>query len=220
MSSEATLNILQSLAEPTGVSDEQTHASPCGEVSANIFNKISDEELLETAGKGDKAALGLLFRRHGGSVLNVARRILRNDAEADDVRQDVFVYLFERAQLYDAKKSSALSWIMQITYHRAFNRRKFLNLRQGNRVEVFDEQQSDRNITQPSTDQMDGKAILDKLRGQLSPAQRETVELHFFEGYTFREIAELSGQTIGNVRHHYYRALDTLRSNLFSKKRG
>jgi RNA polymerase sigma-70 factor (ECF subfamily) len=48
--------------------------------------------------------------------------------------------------------------------------------------------------------------------------QQQTLELHFFEGYSLREIAEKSGQSIGNVRHHYYRALERLRSNLFSKK--
>jgi len=54
--------------------------------------------------------------------------------------------------------------------------------------------------------------------GRIRPT--ETLELHFFEGYSLREIAERKGQTVGNVRHHYYRALECLRSHLFPKKRG
>lgn len=222
MSPEATLNVVPLLTDSAHRSNEQTQARvpPSIEVSTDTTPANSDEELLQAVGRADKAALGVLFRRHGRSVLNIAMRILRDAAEAEDLRQDVFLYLFERGHLYDAKKSSAVSWIMQVTYHRAFNRRRFLNLRQGNGVEVFDEQQIDRGIQQPSTDQIDGKAILERLKDELTPTQQETLELHFFEGYTFREIADQSGQTLGNVRHHYYRALDTLRSNLFSKKRG
>jgi RNA polymerase sigma-70 factor (ECF subfamily) len=46
------------------------------------------------------------------------------------------------------------------------------------------------------------------------------LELHLFEGYTFREIAERTGQTFGNVRHHYYRSLERLRSYIFEGKTG
>lgn len=66
---------------------------------------------------------------------------------------------------------------------------------------------------------IDGKAILSRLRETLSAEQRQTLELHLFEGYSLREIAEKSGQSVGNVRHHYYRALDRLRAQLFPRKR-
>jgi RNA polymerase sigma-70 factor, ECF subfamily len=221
MSTHATLDLMQPLAKPSETSEADDPSSlRTNKTLSDASPKLCDEHLLEAVANGEGQALSLLFRRHGGSVLGVARRILRNGAEAEDLQQDVFLYLFRNASLYDARKCSAISWIMQITYHRAFNRRKFLNLREGDRVEVFDEQQADCSVTQPSTDQIDGKAILGRLRDQLTAPQRETLELHFFEGYTFREIAERSGQSIGNVRHHYYRALDILRSNLFSKNRG
>jgi RNA polymerase sigma-70 factor (ECF subfamily) len=107
---------------------------------------------------------------------------------------------------------------MQITYHRAIDRRRYLSSRQHYNVEQLEEERFDPSIAQPSTDGLDGKVILDRLRGQLTLDQQQTLELHFFEGYSLREIAEKSGQSIGNVRHHYYRALERLRSNLFSKK--
>jgi RNA polymerase sigma-70 factor (ECF subfamily) len=153
-------------------------------------------------------------------VFHVAWRILRDESEADDLRQEVFIYLSERSQHFDAQKGSGASWIMQVTYHRAIDRRRYLGFRQHYNAEEFDEQRMPTAATQPSPETLDGRAIRDRLREQLTPDQQQTLELHFFEGYSLREIAERNGQTVGNVRHHYYRALDRLRSHLFPQKRG
>lgn len=190
------------------------------DVSDDASNHLSDEELMSLVRQGDKQALGLLFRRHAGAVLHVVWRILRNEAEADDVRQDVFLFIYERANLYDSRKGSASSWIMQVAYHRAIDRRRYLAGRQHYDAPIFDEAQTPVGVPPPSTDTIDGKAILRRLRDALTVEQRETLELHIFEGYSLREIAEKNGQTIGNVRHHYYRALDRLRAHIFPRKSG
>jgi RNA polymerase sigma-70 factor (ECF subfamily) len=153
-------------------------------------------------------------------VFHVAWRILRDESEAADLRQEVFLYLSERSQHFDALKGSGASWIMQVAYHRAIDRRRYLDCRQHYSAVEFDEERSLRTTAQPSTDELDGRAILSHMRSQLTEDQRQTLELHFFEGYSLREIAEMHGQTVGNVRHHYYRALERLRSHLFPQKRG
>jgi RNA polymerase sigma-70 factor (ECF subfamily) len=221
MSTEATLNLLQSLAESASLQNERGQAplSPIVEKANNTSQALSDEQLLEAVGGGSKDALSLLFRRHARVVFNVAWRILRDESEADDLRQEVFLYLFERAKLYDSRKATALSWIVQVTYHRAIDRRRYLSFRQHYKLEALDEQRLGPAAAEVSTNQLDGRAILNKLRGQLTSDQQQTLELHFFEGYSFREIAEKTSQPVGNVRHHYYRALDRLRSNLFPQKR-
>lgn len=179
----------------------------------------TDEQLLLQVRSGSRDALGLLFRRHARAVFHVAWRILRDESEADDLRQEVFLYLSERSQHFDAQKGSGASWIMQVTYHRAIDRRRYLDFRQHYRAEEIDEERIPTTIGQPSTDALDGKAIRGRLREQLTADQEQTLELHFFEGYSLREIAEKSGQTVGNVRHHYYRALERLRSHLFPQTR-
>jgi len=63
-----------------------------------------------------------------------------------------------------------------------------------------------------------GRESAAKLRELLSPSQLATIELYFFEGYTLEEIAERLGQTLGNVRHHYYRGLEKLRKPAFAEK--
>jgi RNA polymerase sigma-70 factor, ECF subfamily len=221
MSSEAALQLPKGLVEATAASDLQR--SKVEHVASHTLehgiNLRSGEELLKAVGNGSKEALGILFRLHGRVVFNVAMRILRDESEADDLRQEAFLYIFERAKHYDSRKSTAVSWIVQITYHRAIDRRRYLSFRQHYKLEVLDEQTVGPTVQEVLTHQLDGKVILDRLRGQLTSDQQQTLELHFFEGYSFREIAERTHQPVGNVRHHYYRALDRLRSNLFPQKR-
>lgn len=222
MSSEAAAYFPKGLADASdagaGADDRRhSHADPASNFS---MSEPSDEQLLSQVGVGSKDALGLLFRRHARAVFHVAWRILRDESEADDLRQEVFLYLSERSQHFDAQKGSGSSWIMQVTYHRAIDRRRYLDFRQHYTAEEFDEQRMPTTAAHPSPEALDGKAIRDRMKEQLTPAQQQTLELHFFEGYSLREIAERNGQTVGNVRNHYYRALDRLRSHLFSQKRG
>ena len=220
MSSEAALQLPKGLVETPTTSNSQrsTVEHVASQALEQGINLRSDEELLEAVGDGSKEALGVLFRLHGRVVFTVAWRILRDQSEADDLRQDVFLYIFERARLYDPRKATALSWIIQVTYHRAIDRRRYLSFRQHYKLEALDEQTVGPSAQKSLTDQLDGRVILDRLTGQLSSDQQQTLELHFFEGYSFREIAEKTSQPVGNVRHHYYRALERLRSNLFPQK--
>ena len=86
----------------------------------------SDEFLFERLRDGDHGALALLFRRYARMVRGVAYRILRDAAEADDLLQEVFLFLFRKWALFDASRGSARSWIVQVTYHRAIDRRRHL----------------------------------------------------------------------------------------------
>jgi RNA polymerase sigma-70 factor (ECF subfamily) len=187
------------------------------ELSPVHSREDSDEALLGEVGRESKEALGLLFRRYRSVVLNVAQRILRDASEAEDLCQEVFLLLFQKAKLFDASKGSASSWIVQIAYHRAMNRRQYLAHRQHYEAQELDEQQVG-GRPQLLIDEIVARSLLNRLREQLSKEQRTTLELHFFEGYSLREIAEKTNQRLGNVRHHFYRGLDRLRSNVFPKK--
>jgi len=178
---------------------------------------VTDEELLCQISLGSKHALALLFRRYRSKVLNIARRILKDASEAEDLCQEVFLFLFEKAELFDLTKGTASSWIIQIAYHRAMNRRQYLAHRQHYQDHELDEERV-AGCRPPMINEIAARDLLNRLRDELSKEQRETLELHFFEGYSLREIAEKTKQTLGNVRHHYYRGLDRLRTNVFSQR--
>jgi RNA polymerase sigma-70 factor (ECF subfamily) len=186
---------------------------------------LSDEVLLEQVSQGAKEALAQLFRRHARTVRNVAYRILRNEEESADLVQDVFLFIFRKAALFKPSRGRALSWIVQVTYHRAFDRRRSLITRHFYASQGIEEaalKVPDRGAETPSyewsLEGVWGRESAAKLRELLSPSQLATIELYFFEGYTLEEIAERLGQTLGNVRHHYYRGLEKLRQPAFAGK--
>lgn len=188
-------------------------------IGAAISNpKLSDDLLIQKVCEGSKDALAVLFRKHTRAVRNVAYRILRDESEADDLVQEVFLFLFQKAAVFDPSKGSASSWIIQIAYHRAINRRQYLTVRQHYDVHEFEEQRLGAGEQRLFVDAVVAKTLLNRLREQVSVEQRQTLEFHLFDGYSFREIADKTGQTLGNVRNHYYRGLERLRVCVFPQK--
>ncbi len=90
----------------------------------------SDELLLASVTKGDQQALGILFQRYRRVLRGIAARILRDGSEAEDLIQDLFLFIHRRAAIFDSSKSGARSWIVQMAYHRAISRRRYLVTRQ------------------------------------------------------------------------------------------
>ena len=202
------------LSRPDSSSDKRARPEELSSVGA-LQNDQTDEALLAEVGRGSKDALAFLFRRHRRAVLCVASRILRDASEAEDLCQEVFLFLFEKAKLFDVEKGTASSWIIQIAYHRAMKRREYLAFRQHYNVQELNEEQLHAEHPQSFINEIVGRTLLNRFREQLSVEQQRTLELHFFEGYSFREIAEKTGETFGNIRHHYYRGLERLRSLVF-----
>ena len=178
----------------------------------------TDEQLLKEVGLGSKAALAHLFRRHQRMVLNVAWRILRDRAEAEDLRQEIFLLLFQKAKMFDATKGTATSWILQIAYRRAIDRKRYLAFREHYDALPLKEELVEDKQQQLFVDEIYARTMLNELQQHLSADQQQTLELHFSEGYSLREIAEKTNQTLGNIRNHYYRGLERLRSIVFPQK--
>ncbi len=181
-----------------------------------------DETLLMRLQASDMEALGLLFHRYAGLMLSIARRVLRDNDEAEDLVQDVFLFLFFKSKSFDPAKGSARSWLMQVTYHRAYDRRRYLCARS-----FYDRARSSQAtealpspvnpaIKNPE-DFVCWQSYLGPAIEGLSDDQRRTLMLYFYDGYTIHEISEKLGQSFGNVQHHFYRGLDRLRKHVFHK---
>jgi RNA polymerase sigma-70 factor, ECF subfamily len=173
---------------------------------------------------GGADALAILFQRYARLTRTVAVRILRDTAEAEDLVQDLFLFIQRKCGIFDSSKSTARSWIVQMAYHRALDRRRYLKCREfyaqpyfvADGVQVVGKPTTESDY---SAEAVFGRNGLDKIVNALSADQRETLRLHFFEGYTLAEVSEKLGQPLGNVRHHYYRALDKLRKEMFANDR-
>ncbi len=156
----------------------------------------------------------------------LAERILRDASEADDLVQEVFLFVFRKAGLFDPERGSARSWLVQVTYHRAFDRRRYLvsrrfytNLELQEAILRAEEPEASSASYEDTIEAALGKDALRRIDEALSEIQRRVMRLHFFDGYTVQEIAGIIGQSVGNVRNHYYRALEKMRKELFPKER-
>jgi RNA polymerase sigma-70 factor (ECF subfamily) len=180
----------------------------------------SDEHLVFRLRVGEQEAISELFRRHASAIYRIGRKMLRDSGEADDLVQEVFLYVYRKAELFDTSKGPARSWIFQIAYTQAFLQRRKLKSLGFYAPGIADDFRGD----EPSTDSfVDYDQTVEGLFGRngwkrivedLTEDQRETLRLHFFEGYTFTEIAEKLGQSFANVRNHHYRGLEKLRKYL------
>jgi RNA polymerase sigma-70 factor, ECF subfamily len=185
--------------------------------------EVSDEVLLDRVGHGDKESLACLFRRYARLVRAVGYKILRDDSEADDLLQDVFLFIHQKSGVFDSSRSSARSWIVQMAYHRAIDRRRHLDSRHF--YTQIDLEDVGNELSDPGTraeryensiEEVLGRVGLRKVFGVLSEVQRQTLGLHLLDGYTFEEIAVKLDQSRGNVKHHYFRGLEKLRKQIFS----
>jgi RNA polymerase sigma-70 factor (ECF subfamily) len=178
----------------------------------------TDEEAMLRLRQQDTGALDFLFHRYARLVLGTAFRVLRDYGEAEEIVQEVFFQVFQKANLFDQSKGAAKTWIIQIALHRALDRKSFLD-RRGFYLDADIECMDD--ILSSSTD-LDRELGVKFCRVQLEKAletlpliQRQTLELFYFEGFQLRELAEKLGEPLGNIRHHFYRGLERLRENAF-----
>jgi RNA polymerase sigma-70 factor, ECF subfamily len=166
---------------------------------------------------GDREALSQLFDRYSRLVLSVATRILRDPIEAQDLLQEVFLYIHRRNSIFDPSKATVASWIIQVTYSRAFNRREILTARAqadcARIDELADLTDAEMRI-EKLTDELSARKLVHQALGELTERQRETLRMYFFEGYTLREISANLQESLTNTRHHYYRGIEKLKGLL------
>jgi len=169
----------------------------------------------------DTTALELLFDRYASPVLRIARRVVRDNGEAEDVVQEVFFHLYKRAELFDDSKGTAKNWILQLARHRSLDRKAHLARRGfylGTDVASLDDTLlGDTDLDREVGARLD-RVHLEKAFEELPSNQRTTLRLFYFEGLELREISQRLNESFGNTRHHFYRGLERLRSSAFLQR--
>jgi RNA polymerase sigma-70 factor (ECF subfamily) len=204
------------------IANNGAHAAASPVVSSPAGDP-SDECLIARVGEGNREALASLFRRYSRLVRGIALRILRDDYEADDLLQELFLFVHRKASIFDSQKSTLRSWIVQMSYQRAIDRRRYLQSRHfythldldgAAHLAVHGKGREGSKFLS----QLVANTTIQGLLDTLTEDQRNTLCLHFFEGYTFGEIAVRLDQPLGNIRNHYYRGLERLRKQVFASK--
>jgi RNA polymerase sigma-70 factor (ECF subfamily) len=173
-----------------------------------------DAQLIARLHAGNSNHLDVLFRRYSRWVLGTASRVLGDPTEAEEVVQEVFLYVYRRSEFFDPSKGSMKAWISRITLSRALDRKLSLARRRVyagadiGSLEVQAETDLDREIETKLSRQH-----LERALAELTQMQRRTIEFFYFEGLELKEISERLREPLGNVRHYLYRGLARLRKN-------
>jgi len=194
--------------------DDSNVKEPCN-LSFDGLRSLADEVVIAHLQAGHGDALGVLFDRYHRLVLHVALRILRDVGEAEDVMQNVFMEIYKVAAQFDPARGTTKMWILRYAYHRSMNRRKQLQVRHF--YASTDIAGIEDTLPIEAVDisaSYEAREVIQRGLQALSPVQKRVLQLAYFEGLTMKEIAEGTGESLGNVRHHYYRGLDKLRDHL------
>jgi len=199
----------------------RTAQSPVAVAEKVAAGGLSDEDALARLQARDSNALNLLFDRYARLVLSIALRILRDHGEAEEVVQDVFFYVYQKASLFDPARGSGKAWIVQIAFHRALDRKAHLS-RRGFYVGTDIDPLHDTLLGHSDLEQEVGsgmnRVLLERAFEDLPEIQRRTLNLFYFQGLELREISESLNEPLGNVRHHFYRGLEKLRKSAFVRR--
>jgi RNA polymerase sigma-70 factor (ECF subfamily) len=176
----------------------------------NLKSKLSDSELLRLMLAGDEEAFALLYRRRQGGIYRFAAQMSGSDSIADDVTQEVFLFLMREGHTFDPSKGTLAAFLLGVA--RIYVRRR---LRVEQRLEPLgpdlnDEDgpfllQSDmcplEDLTRAETIESVRKAIL-----SLPEKQREVIVLFELQNVSYAETAEILGCSVGTVRSRLHRA--------------
>ena len=193
-----------------------TRANLQPSVNDQDLSRLSDEQLIQCLEAGRDEAMTHLFDRYYSIVRSIARKLLRNPEDVADVVQEAFLDVYQNARSFDPSKGALKGWLSCLTYHRCLGKLRALKRREW---QSGDGEMSFRLLdTGAKPEQwirsLDFKKCLDKALTLVNEKQRKTMVLYFYEGKELAAIAQEIGENFGNARHHLYRGLARVRSEL------
>jgi RNA polymerase sigma-70 factor (ECF subfamily) len=161
---------------------------------------------------GDQDALGALFDELGGKVFGTVLRVLRDPAQAEEVTQEVMLEVWRRADTFTVQRGSAAGWIVTIAHRRAVDRVRSEQAARTRteRVGAREHQRAFDAVTE-QVERREDHAVVTTALDQLTDPQRQVIDLAYYQGHTYREIAEQLGIPLGTVKTRMRQAIIRLR---------
>lgn len=185
--------------------------------------ELSDPELAARVADGESAALEVLYDRYSRIVLSFAMRILGDRQHAEELLQEVFLRMWRQARNYSDQRGTFVTWLLSITHNMAIDEIRKRN-RRPQRADSADPVLLLENQTNndPSVEQ---SVLLSSLRDEiveamqsLPDAQRQSLEMAYFQGLTQREIAEQLDEPLGTIKTRMRLGMRKLREYLESNE--
>ena len=177
-------------------------------------------DLVRRIAQGDQSAFALFYNRLSPVLYGVAFRMMNDHSDAEDVLQEGMAYIWRKANSFDASRSSAFAWAAMIVRNKAID--KLRARRRGERLRERVKGSSDLSSDQDDTSALEPlfreqRNQVRSVLSQISPDQREALELSYFSGLTHEEIAAHLGAPLGTVKARIRRGVLQLRK-LFQRE--
>jgi RNA polymerase sigma-70 factor (ECF subfamily) len=177
--------------------------------------QVEDRSLLQRVAQGDQSAFAALYDRYAGSGFGMALKICNNAALAEDVVQEAFLSVWQRAGRFDPERGSVGAYLFAAVHNKAVDAIRHEESLRRREDSVAD------SATETGADDVVDAAWLEVRRtevraavARLSPVQREALELAYFEGLTYREVADKLGIPLGTAKTRLRDGLIRLRALL------
>lgn len=175
---------------------------------------IGDAALVVAIGRWHDDALAEVYRRHGGAVYGLARRVLGDEPRAEEVVQEVFVRLWRQPERFDPDRGSLRSYLLAAAHGRAVDLvRSETSSRRRDEQDARSRATAAYDLEHEVWDLVVAEHVKTAL-SELDPDERKAIELAYFEGHTYRQVAELLGQPEGTVKSRIRAGLRRLESRL------
>lgn len=194
-----------------------TVMSPPAGVPARAISihDTTSEALLVAVGRGDEAAFSALYDRVTPQVLGVALRVLRDRALAEEVAQEVMVEVWRKADRFEPGRGSASGWVTTLAHRRAVDRVRSeqASRDRDDRVSRRDESRAFDQVADEVETGLDHWQVRQAL-ASLTDRQREAIELAYFGGHTYRDVARVLGIPEGTAKSRLRDGLLRMRETL------
>ncbi len=178
------------------------------------IDEVSDAQLVTSIARYSEVALAEAYRRHGGAVFGLAKRVLNNPTEAEDVTQEVFLRLWKQPDRFDSARGSLRSVLLAQAHGRAVDAvRSSTSRRQREARDAMRTAEADYDMQREVWDLAVADQVSHAMCG-LPEEERRAIELAYFEGRTYREVARLLDQPEGTVKSRIRNGMRRLRALL------
>jgi RNA polymerase sigma-70 factor (ECF subfamily) len=178
------------------------------------IGEVSDAQLVTSIARYSEIALAEVYRRHGGAVYGLARRVLNNASEAEDVTQEVFLRLWNQPDRFDPGRGTLRSFLLTQSHGRAVDAVRSLKAR---RHRESGEARRTATAEYDMQHEVWDLAVADQVAralGDLPDDERRAIELAYCDGHTYVEVADLLGQPEGTVKSRIRNGMRRMRAVL------